>query len=727
MAIDPETGLEIGIDPETGLPMTVGTGHIVSPDEAGSDQVSEAGTKGDPLYDADVLDFDGIPDAPGMAPRMEGAPDSEIEMPVENARGPGFVPGNVGVSHGSSASFTGITERGAKQSDRFFGPAKQSANDINAKLGEQFQNDTATMAGIMDRRRQAFEEMGKLDQEHADELMGIRRAQMDFHLKEMQLEEMAYSKAMQGAQQYLASYQQEMAGVRQMTMQTGNPMQGFTAPEGFAAGAALFAQGFLGARYGINVNVSGQLDRWVDQEMRAHQQQIQNRTQVAESNLTMYNLARQGANDDVLARQRLRGFMVDALKSKIYMEAARYKSATAMADAHAKAAELDGIQLKNMMEMRDKLMTQQLAILGEQRQWAKEQANASIESYKAAIDDKYKMGMLKVAQTEENRKGKEVKPGENPNLRMVEDPGRPIYDDKGNITGYEFGWALPEGMSDSMFKEVKGEIAKKNAAYRRILNGFNRIRELKALYPGLNENTFGIGKTLDPKYRQYQQEFNNSIMQLRHDIAGAQLTGFEQKEWIDKSGIDQPLQFGSNDFAINSLEQSVRDSFTTEVESRGGIALNQEGAGVPTNTKLSTTEARSQADRAPERQLSPVELAEGQSQDVNSKVPVQEGGSTLYNMYRSAGGERFGGAQEDSPSGFSGAMSESFNPGVQRSGDQQVDRLVKLGADAAMKGDQKTLTAARLALTRLGEKSGYAKFGLEMLDSQPEAVSIMME
>lgn len=715
MAIDPETGLETGVDPETGLPMTVGTGNIVDPSAAGSDVMSEAGTMDDPYYDPNALEmFDDIEDAPNIDQIGE---EDDIEMP-EMAMGPQ----SQETAIGTSSSFRGITDAGKKQSDKFFGAAQTRADAKGGILADQFAQDSARVNANIDKRKQLAQELAGYDQEHQDELLDIRRAQRDHHLKQAKLEEMAWNKSMQGATQYIAQYKQEMAGVRQMMLQTGNPLGGLTAVEGGALGAALFAQGFLGAR-GIQVNVAGQVDRWVEREMAAHQQKIQNTTNAAESNLTLYNLARQGAMDDVMARQRMRGFVLDALKSSIYMEAARYKSQSALADAQMKAAELDALALQNEMAMRDKLVKNQMDIYDKEILAAKYAADASTTAWSTAIDAKYKDRMAAVAEREKPEKPE--KPSVSPDLKIVEDPGRPIYDDNGKIVGYEAGWELPE-MPDTMFKETHGEIAKKNAGYREVLKALEDIRTLKANYKDVADTDLGIAKLTNPRARQYRVMFHGAIQKARHAIAGANLTGFEKGEWDQYYGFNNTLELGDNSFALDALEQNLRNAFVAEVESRGGRALNQEGVGKGTNTKMSTTDARTQANVAKEREVSPVAAAEGRAGDIDRSVPTGESGSKLYLMYVAASGGRDKRTGDEGPIGVSTAVAQKVSPS-QVGYDAQVDRLAKMGATAARDNDDQTLTQVRLALTRLQKNSGYAQFALDMLDAQPEAVVTLTE
>lgn len=140
-------------------------------------------------------------------------------------------------------------------------------------------------------------------------------------------------------QKILGDYQTQLAAVRQLSASTGNPYQGMSGGQQLGLAGAEFAQGFLAAQ-GIHIDVSGQIDRWVDRSIATHQQQIANGMTLANDQLHLYDVARQNSMDDAEARQRYAGFVVAGLQSQIQANANRYQSNLANAQAAQAIAQL---------------------------------------------------------------------------------------------------------------------------------------------------------------------------------------------------------------------------------------------------------------------------------------------------------------------------------------------------------------------------------------------------
>ncbi len=724
MAIDPETGLEIGVDPETGLPMTVGTGNIVDPNEAGSDMVSEAGSAGDPDYDPayiSMLGDDDIPDAPDV-------PD-DIEMPGMDMR-----PQSQEVSMGQSSSFRGITDAGKKQSDKFFGAAQTRADAKGAVLADQFQQDSLRVNDNIAKRKALAEELAGYDREHQDELLDIRRQQRDFNLKQQKLEELAYNKSMQNATAYISQYKQEMAGVRQMMLQTGNPLGGLTAVEGGALGAALFAQGFLGAR-GIQVNVAGQVDRWVEREMAAHQQKIQNATNTAESNLTLFNLARQGAMDDVMARQRMRGFVLDALKSSIYMEAARYKSQSALADAQMKAAKLDALALQNEMAMRDKLVKAQLDIYDKEILAAKYAADASLQAWSTAIDAKHKDRMAAVAEREKPKK--EEKPA--PSTKFY-DPFNVKRDWLGKaITGGKATWMLDPNEEPGIRSKAAEEGGQAQRFFAEQGENLIKLRSLFDAAKGSMKGPEWARNRNSPEYREYMQVKNYLTENLQKDITGAAAPDAQAARIQGWLQADNFLEIGSNAKLIDNFIELQRNRYEKRMDNTPGIIrIPDDGTEGEYREKLTASPSLKNdfiAANASEADLTPAQKKAGEATGVDRYAPVgnSSGASKLYRMYIASGGNKAS-VDDDRPTSVNtvGERVGAQLGGTVVNADKQVDTLVDMVIHPDKYMDrwngEDPEAFVQDAYKQLEQvKTDYAKYAATMVRSQPAAVKILME
>lgn len=617
-----EDSLPIGVGEDSGLPVRVGTGTVVSPQEAGSDQVSEAGSKGDPLYDPGYDwpsgDLHHFVNGTVADPFTEG--DGEIQMDATDA-GPAARASNAqreGMS--ASAGFKGMTDAGIKMSDKLFGPAYDRANQKNEALSNQYASDVKRLQADTDIRKQALDELAASEVEHFNAVAEIRRQKLELDIKAQRAEELGAAQARANTEQYIAHYNQEMANLRPLLMQTGNPLGGLTAVQGGAMGAALFAQGFLGARYGIRVDVAGQINRWVEQEMAAHQNKVSNMMAGANAQLKLYDIARQQGLDDSLTRDRLRGFAIDAMKSNLYMEAARYQSATAMNDAKVKAAELDQLQLGNEQSMRNKLIEQQMDVIKteiesayKQGSLSLQQKNAEIDAWRVAVQAKHDKWLRDRTDRQDQEAKDAAANAVAPDMSWTEivDPGKPLTDQQGNITGYQTTWVLDPTFLATAPKEVINETIKdvenKSATYTNLVKGLDSVRTYLEEHPDAAEFKLKNGKmVMSDENLEYRRRFNAAVMDFRHSMFAGNLTGNEQ-ELIDQfNGENYLFQRGNNGpQALDDLENLARGKFESAIESKQGIRVNPKPGARRIDSMMNRTKARMAANDAPAAQITP--------------------------------------------------------------------------------------------------------------------------
>lgn len=630
---DPETGLPFGVGEDTGLPTTVGTGNLVDAATAGSDQVGEAGTAGDPAYDPNVSDEDFIHFLHGRVAEPDWGTPGEIDMnpaPEDNTR----TAFNIKEGQRASAGFRGVTDEGIKQSDKLFDPARQRAGKKSDALADQYGADVKRLQAQTEMKRALLDDYAAKEREHFDNVADIRRQQLELNIKAKQAEEIATQRARANADQYIAHYNDEMSGVRQLMMQTGNPLGGLTAVQGGGMGAALFAQGFLGARYGIKIDVGGQIDRWVTQEMNAHQNKIANLSNAAQGQLKLYDIARQQGLDDQLTRDRLKGFAIDAMKANLYMESARYQSATAQNDARVKAAELDALQLANEMKMRDNLIKQQTDIAKDEIDAAykqglisMQQRNAEIDAYRAANQAKHE-AWQRGRQDKLDDAALNAPPPDN-NWMQIVDPGKPDVDAEGNITGYKTTWTIDPSFAANAPKEVLNatikDIEEKSASYIGGIKGLDNVRTYLEAHPDAYKRALKVGGgfTDNAENREYARRFNAAVMEFRHSMFAGNLTENEQKLVDQFNGEDFIFQRGTNGpTALDDLENMMRHRFEASIESKQGVRVNPVPGTRRIDSLMNRTKARSAANDAPEAELTPGQEKAGRVTGVDRNRPI---------------------------------------------------------------------------------------------------------
>lgn len=286
-----------------------------------------------------------------------------------------------------SLGTTGITDRGIRQTQKLggFKGVDAWAEQSTAPQRDLAERTAAELQASADSKRSAIAEYGNAEYEYHQGLGKLRERIADFEDTTARLEEMAMHESKIEREQYLSAYRQQLAGVKQLMAMDANPLHNLSTGGILGLGAAAFAQGFLGAQ-GINVNVTGQIDAWVNRELQQHQQKIQNAKSMADEQLNLYSIARQTSQDDAEAREKLRGFIIEGFKQKVLMEGDRFNSEAARARAREKAAELDAALAttldrlgNNYYETRRKARSERVKELADQGRLAIDGARLSLE------------------------------------------------------------------------------------------------------------------------------------------------------------------------------------------------------------------------------------------------------------------------------------------------------------------------------------------------------------
>lgn len=526
----------------------------------------------------------GIRGALGNDPNFSISEDAALMHAISQTPAPGEAisstqGGSQAAGVKTSSGFKGITEAGKKQAAGIFGKADAEASGYEAQVRAQGEADLQAERDITVRHKALLAEASMIDKEHFAERVNIHNQQREFNEMQARLEESAAAQAKAESMQYIAKYNQDMAGVRNLMMESGNPLGGLSATSGLGLGIASFAQGFLGAR-GININVTGQIDKWVDREVQQHQQKIVNQTAMANSNLTLYDIARQGAKDDWETRQRLRGFLIDGMKIQIGMEADKYHSQMARVDALAKGADLDMIQAKNTMDLHDKVNKEARAIRSDAVDKAYKQASASVAAANSANDLWYKKASIKNEQDrlsfdktkhEDTKKPPAVV---DPHQGWIADLSDVQRDKDGKaISGGKFKWAIDYTQPKTIIKDTTEKVSKAMSDYTSENDKLNRLRELYVKAKPYMEGAEWMRMSRSEEYRHYKQEVELLVQDIIQSKSGAQASDKEADRKFRLLQADNLFQSGGNDKLIDNYQEEVRKAMTRKMEGMNHLGL----------------------------------------------------------------------------------------------------------------------------------------------------------
>ncbi len=246
-----------------------------------------------------------------------------------------------------SGSFKGMTDDGRAQVEKLWGPPSGKRDAISAKTDKLMAPRLAETREIKAKydeadvlRKEATTELSVHEKAYHERLRAHADEERDFFETQRAMEEDLHHQGIQEREKYLGAYQQELGAVKALIATNANPLAKMGGTAALGMGMAQFAQGFLAAQ-GIQINVSGQIDKWIDREFQQHQQLIENTSNLAEKQLTLYGIARQGAKDDAESRSRLRGFVIEGFKANLVAESERFQSDIGAAKVKMQLANLD--------------------------------------------------------------------------------------------------------------------------------------------------------------------------------------------------------------------------------------------------------------------------------------------------------------------------------------------------------------------------------------------------
>jgi hypothetical protein len=304
---------------------------------------------------SEYLEQQGIPSAPqGSAP-----PTGLVPQPGQS--------GSVGASSGSSAggsvssSFSGLPG-GRARADEIVGDANVIADGQVADYKQKAADYQAGVEKNFGDIKSANDEEARIRAEQAEEQAQYHREHQDFLQANIDAQKLNLALRQKRAAEVEADVKTQLAGVRALMVQDANPLRTLETAEKLGLGMAAFAQGFLKAGYGIDIDVTGQINTWVNRSLQEHQQKIQNARTGVQDTLSLWEVARQSSQDEQEALQRFRAMSTEALKAAVEANAMKFASPLALVEAKKLNARLDLEQHTTVMGIADKVAEREYKI-----------------------------------------------------------------------------------------------------------------------------------------------------------------------------------------------------------------------------------------------------------------------------------------------------------------------------------------------------------------------------
>lgn len=532
---------------------------------------------GDPVADLFTWEDSDVTSHPAANIPMPGEPvtsPSQVSTPTQK------LPAGVkSVGGSTSVSRSGMTEGGLRKAGGLFGQA-----DANTAAFSRADEDYTQ--GQIDQSRAGFAGVGSamegeidVTRQFQEEENRLRQDEQDFYKGAAELEQRLAGEAQAERASYISAYKEQLAVVQQLALQSGNPMTKLSGGEALGLAGAQFAQGFLAAQ-GIQIDVSGQVDRWVDRSIQEHQMKIANARDVANDQLHLYEIARQNSQDDWESRQRYRGFVIAGLQSAIGLNASRFQSGIAMARAQENIARLQVEADATERAIGDAHFTRV-------QQYQAQQFDRAFKTGSLAREDA-RIALARRQQDWEespNNPKNKPKPGEGPPPQFViGDPeglknpdGTPMVDDRGNVIQVNRWRMRADVASDPVLARKRyeeGVDAKDN--YQQYLVASNKLmatyadaKKVKDDMGILGDVSWDAAARMDKtgKVQEFLQARDAFTMAKVYNDSGKAATDVEYKRQLAQVYTDKFLAANGNkgEKSIAQLREDGRTKFQSRM------------------------------------------------------------------------------------------------------------------------------------------------------------------
>lgn len=501
--------------------------------------------------DPDLLSA--ISEEPHWDPSLRLSPEEEAQIEIDPRPAPA-APLKAPANGSASRSFKGFG------GDRGQGSIWDRAHrQYNAEEEQYAQTALADMQAT----EQGYRSLADASRSHAEverdrfiEESNLLNRQMGFEREMAELDKMAYEEARAESQQYVQKYEQQLAAVRQMVVT--NPMETLPAWQAGGVSLAMFAQGFLAAQ-GINIDVAGQVDRWIDRSIEEQRRQIGQAEKGAEDTLNLWRIAQDTSRNDLEARQRYKGMILAAMQTATQVNAARFGSQLAMTGANVANQKLALEQLTVARSIRDGYEKDALARKQGMRQ---ETHNRVMEMHQAESN-----AIARRAAAAKAEKGL--------SLIKIQDPSQVMRDkDKKVVSGGLNVAVLDPNAPDGIKSKAYDHVVNAQQLYANAADGIGRLRalsqELSTQFgPDWMRNKMSAANEI------YNAQASLVIADIQKAMTGLAAPIPEAERYLTQLRPDSVFQLGADRLAqkIDNLQEWARGRFENSLKVPGVIVL----------------------------------------------------------------------------------------------------------------------------------------------------------
>ena len=312
------------------------------------------------------------PQGDGMSSPQEGDGSADATQATAPELHPAWTPaGNVWQNSGSSSSSVSATPQPYVDALSGLGPAygilgqQAGANEVaqtqHADEAAVAQRDIAAQDTALRFARAAEER--KAQQAEID-------LQNQFALQQQHHGELALA----NSQAARAKMQQDVLALSHMEI---NPAAGQDTASGVVSTVALFAQGFLAARYGIQTNAQGVLDNWVNRTIQMQQDKIARGEKLVQADQVMWDMARSEAVDQQDELNRVQALLLGRAKAQTALTGSMFLGDAAKLDTAKQTAAIDAALNNAYDAIAKQTLDTHTALLGGMRETAAQAAAAA--------------------------------------------------------------------------------------------------------------------------------------------------------------------------------------------------------------------------------------------------------------------------------------------------------------------------------------------------------------
>lgn len=333
---------------------------------------------------------DATPDDEDESTETDTGDSGEIDMGTDDLSQDTSMPAPVAapIQPGSSIHQSGSGFSGSKfsQVGQSLGARGiESQYDDVAKYGVQAQtNQAARMAQGTADSQDANQATANVASAQAKAQYQAEADLQDLQSKTANDAEVARQQARQLAQAARASYQQRTQALAAMEINPAAGIAGMTPLNKGVSAMALFAQGMLATK-GINIDVRGTLDTWVDRTIQAQRDQISRGEKLSDADQTMWNMVRQESTDDADARTRVSGYLLARAQAHVQSIATQFAGPVAQAQAGQANAALQAKLYDAYGDVENKTYSIMSDDVNKKAQWRIEQGHLALASQSNAL------------------------------------------------------------------------------------------------------------------------------------------------------------------------------------------------------------------------------------------------------------------------------------------------------------------------------------------------------